>query len=153
MATSLSYIDRFKNNAREWAQSVVELVNTPVTGELAKEKAILLKYANYIKKGVESIFGTIDELQNIGLGIAPLIPLAVIGASLAAIYKWNRDYAALKIKIKEQKRLEARGVDPLTASKIIASKRPPSFTLGLTKPVTLALVLGGGWWLYNRRNT
>lgn len=147
---SAGYIADFKAKARAWALEVVELTNTPVTGELAGEKERLLSFANYIKKGIETIFGTIDELTNVGLGIVfPLVPVAVVAASLAAMYKWNRDYVVFKMKVKEQRRLEATGLDPVTASKIAAKKSPGLFSFSLRDPIFLVVSLGAAYWLFN----
>lgn len=150
---SPGYIEQFKQKARKWAQQVVELSNTPVTGPLAEKKASLLKWAKYIKNGIESVFGTIDELENVGLGIAfiPLVPVAVVAASLAAITKWTLDYQKFKQMVAEQKRLEDKGVDPVTASTIVAKKSKPLFNLDLKGPLGLLLLGGGAWWLFTRR--
>jgi len=138
------YIQAFKNKARAWASDVVALYNTPVKGELAEEKARLLKWAGYIKKGVESIMGTIEELEKVGLGIVPLIPVAVIGGSLALIFKWSADYATFKAKVAEQIRLEKRGVSPAVASQIVKAKSGTPFVNFDTKSVAVIAGVAGG---------
>ncbi len=148
----VGYIESFKLKAKAWAQDVLDVINTPVSGELAVEKARLLKWAKYIKKGIEGVFGTIDELENAGLGVLPLIPIAVVGASLAAMYKWTLDYQTFKRQVEEQKRLEAKGVDPATAARMIAKKGAPSLiSFGTLSPLLLIGLAGGAWYFFGRK--
>lgn len=148
----VGYIESFKLKAKAWAQDVVDVINTPVTGELAQDKAKLLRWAGYIKKGIEGVFGTIDELENVGLGILPLIPIAVVGASLAGMYKWTLDYQTFKRQVEEQKRLEARGVDPASAARMVAQKGAPSLiSFGTLSPLLLIGLAGGAWYFFGRK--
>ena len=117
-----SYIDQFKEKARDWAKQVVELHNMDVGTVLQPKKKSLLSTASTIKKTIESVFGTFDELENVGLGVAFLIPVAVIAAALAAIAKWTYDYQKLKVLLSEQQRLESAGLSPQTAANVIAKK-------------------------------
>ena len=113
-------IDSFKNKAREWAKDVVKLYETPVPPALKEEKAGLLKTAGTIKKSIETIFGTFDELRNIGLGFFPLlIPAAVILGASAAIYKWYTDFDKFKQKLAYHKTLMEGGQSADAATKIV----------------------------------
>ena len=149
---STGYLESFKLKARAWAQKVLIVVNTPVSGQMVEEKESLLKYARYIKKGIEAIFGTIEELENVGLGLLPLIPIAVVAASLAAIAKWTYDYNIFMKKIQEQRRLEADGIDPVTASNIVAKKNAPGFfNLNTKKLLPIAAIAGAFFWFNRKR--
>lgn len=139
-------LDKFKEKAREWAREVVELINTSVTDPtLKKKKSKLMKWAKVIKKGVESITGSIDELDNVGVGVAPLIPVAVVGASLAAIAKWRYDYKKFKETVALHREMTASGTSATEASKAITNMFGAKSFINLSgKNLLLPLLLVGG---------
>lgn len=146
-------IEKFKIKAREWASKVVELSKIDVSHnpKLQGEKNSLLKWAKVIRKGVESITGTIDELDNAGLGIAPLIPIAVIAAAVAGMTKWSLSYAEFLSKAKLERELVKGGTSPTNASKVIerikGDAKAPLVSVGTGKLAGILLILGGGYFL------
>lgn len=116
------YMEKFKARARDWANQVVELQSTATsTQALTDKKAALLKWAGVIRKGIESITGTLDGLNTVGLGVIPLVPIAVITASVAAMTKWIADYATFKDAMALQKDLVAGGTAPQKATEMVTS--------------------------------
>lgn len=149
-----SLINNFKQRARDWAIKVVELTNTEVPGPLQPQKRKLLSQANIIKTGVEKIFGTMDEFVNVGLGIVPLIPVAVLGASIAAMTKWSLDFVKFMEAVKEQRRLEATGMDPAKAAEIANQKLSrPFINIDMKKLVLPAVLIGGAVWYFSRKRS
>ncbi len=152
----MNIVESFKNKARIWAKKVVTLSNTPVTGPLQKEKDSLLKQAKYIKKTIESVFGTIEELENVGLGLAPLIPIAVITSALGAMTYWGTQFAKFMVSVAEQKRLESTGLSPSQAANIISKKSQSEkgffegTLLDVKKILPIALLGGGAYYLYKK---
>lgn len=114
-------IEGFKNKARSWARDVLRLYNTDVSGspDLETRKKSLLKWAKYIKMGIESVFGTLEELENMNLGLLPLIPIAAIAASIGAITKWASDYAIFQDKLKLHQSLMKSGASATEASNVV----------------------------------
>lgn len=145
-------LESFRNKAREWAQEVVKVYNTPVPKELETEKGALLKSAALIKKSVEGIFGTLDEFAQIGLGFLPLlIPAAVILGASAAIYKWYTDYEAFKKKLAYHKMLTESGETPGSASKIIGDLTSGNVdSLGSKKLLIIGAAIVGGYFIFKK---
>lgn len=145
------YIAAFKNKAREWAKEVITLYNTPVPPALKNEKEALLKSAHTIKKGIESIFGTIEELENVGLGLPVLIPIAVIAASMAAMYKWRKDWDKFISKIDYHKTLVDKGYSASEANAAIKNVSERGL-VNIDGKNLLALSLAGliAWWVWSR---
>ncbi len=136
-------IDSFKQKARVWAQKVVDLHNLPVPNDMLEQKQKMIDSAETIKKWIEGIFGTIDGFNQAGLGILPLVPIAVIATALAAITKWSISYATFVATVKERKRLEASGLSPQMAAEL-ARKNQDSALIKIDWKAALpfALVLG-----------
>lgn len=140
--TSPGIIASFKLKAQKWAKSVVTVSTADVSGspELVTERARLLKWARYIKNTVEAVFGTIDELEGVNLGIIPLIPIAAILAALAAIAKWTTDYLRFNAKLATYNKLKADGNTSGEASRIVDELLgdKPLFAIG-----NAPLIIGG----------
>lgn len=150
---SPSYLESFKNKARVWASKVVDLYNTPVPPDLQPKKDELLNSAKTIKRWIEGVFGTLDELDNVGLGILPLIPLAVVIGGAATIANWSINYASLITTINERKRLENRGLTPdqiLQFERQQNEKKNALINIDWKATIPIALV-GGGLLLYWNR--
>lgn len=145
-AADISMIDSLRLKAKEWAQKVVDVYNTPVTGPLAEEKKRLLSKAKWIKDTIEGVLGTVDELEGAGLGILPLIPVAVIGAAAAAIYKWTLDYKTFTDKVAAQKDLIAKGASPMQAAQMVAKLDEGTSLINLKGLLPVVLIGGGLWW-------
>lgn len=147
----------FKDTAREWAKKVVDLNNTQAkTSELQKTKATLLKWAGVIRKGVETITGSIDEFEKAGLGFPVIIPVAVIAASLAAMAKWTADYMKFKKAVALQQELISGGTSPKTASEMVSTLlktgKVPLVNIAYPKTLgVLALAIGGYWFAKNQK--
>jgi len=91
---------------------------------------------------IDSVIGWLKGLVGMNeLGFIPLIPIAIVAASLAAITKWVTDAYAMSARIDEAKRLEAKGVPPERAAKI-AGRRVASQGGGL---VGSLLGIHPGW--------
>ncbi len=86
----------------------------------------------WIRDAIKSVLGFFGvQLQ--GLGFIPLITIGVAAAAVAYIVKQAADTWALSKKIDEQQRLEAKGLTPTAASKIVAGEvNAGSFTQTLT---------------------
>lgn len=149
----IGVLESFKQKARDWARRVVEVYNTPVPESLAAEKRSLLKSAKIIKQTIEGIFGTIDDLETVGMGIPLLIPVAVIAGAAAAIYKWNRDYQKFKEKLEYHKKLTESGkITARQASDLISNTFDNPLIKFNTKNVTALLAVGGlAYALYRMR--
>lgn len=151
-SASPSMIQSFKDKAKNWARDVVALYNTPVPKELEGDKSALLKSAGKIKKSIETIFGTFDELESIGLGFFPLlIPAAVIIGATAAIYKWYTDFEKLKAKLAHHKMIMDAGSSSGEAADIIwditqdKKKTPPK------KALIMGALVIGAYFYFNRK--
>lgn len=145
-------VDQLREKAREWAQMVVDLNNTPVPADMQAEKSRLLKYAKTVKESIEAVFGTMDEFSDIGLGFLPVVGAAAVAAAAGAITYWVLDYKKLVKTLDERRRLESVGVSPETAGELtknlygkdsggsVVSK----ITSGITGPIIL---VGGAYFL------
>lgn len=137
-----------EKKAREWAQSVVELYYTPVPPQLQADKNALLERARKIKTTVEKVTGPLDALRPLDpiiqeLGFLPLIVGAVgVSAAAAAITAWYTSYKKFKEKAALLKDLQAKGVAPDQAARIINTTfGEQSFLNSLSKTlVPLALI-------------
>ncbi len=111
-----------------------------------------------ITNGANRLIGWFRNLGLQGLGILPLIPIAVVAAALALITKWSLDARALSQRITEQQRLEATGVSPERAASIVAQTAIGAggffaSLAGSAKTVGLVAVLGGlGYLAWKNRN-
>ena len=169
-AADPSMIEAFKTRARDfWSQW--ELLGNKqqdikkLSPEIQKEYNDLLERGSTIRNSVETVTGLIDKataayqsskewisdlfgLGENGLGFLPvLIPVAVIAGSLAAMGKWLSDAYQFNRKMEEIEKLQARGVDPVTASKIIDRVTPAG--LSLTTSLGLPVLLIGGFFIFN----
>lgn len=96
--------------------------------------------------------GEIPVRQLEGMGIIPLIPVAIISGSLATIGYWVNDAYRLNKKLDEIKRLEGKGYSPERAARVASRNvSMPGFFSGIDKLV-LPLLLGGATLYYlNKR--
>jgi hypothetical protein len=95
------------------------------------------------KDWITSLFG----VEEPNLGVLPLIiPAAVIVASLAAMGKWIKDTYIFNRKMDEIAKLEAKGIDPVTASKIMERVDDSGLSI---KALGIPVLLIGGFFLYN----
>ncbi len=162
-------IESFKAKAREfwrlWNSLSEKKALAENDPELKKEYSELMEQGITIKNGVEKITGIIDRLgrtydnvkgwlkETFGLGevesaykaqlgVIPLVPIAAIGVSLAAMGKWMADAYKLDRKLDEIERLEKRGLSPSEAAKVVNKVMDKGFfNTGFSK---LPLLVGGG---------
>jgi hypothetical protein len=97
--------------------------------------------------GWASGFFSLGEMPTLGV-IPLLVPAAVIAGSLAAMGKWLKDVYEFNRKLEEIARLEAKGVDPVTASKIV-ERVSDSGSFNIKAAVGLPVLLIGGFLAYN----
>lgn len=92
-----------------------------------------------------------------GLGVVPVIAVAVIAAALAAVIKWTTDAALYLKMVSEQKRLEAAGVEPERAAQIAREGRAAGGLFsGIAQQLKWPLIFGigalaVGWFLTRDR--
>lgn len=103
-----------------------------------------------------NIFGRDTQLK--GMGLLPLIPVAVVIASLAGMGKWASDVYMFERRFEEIKRLERAGLSPEKASDLVSEKEPTGIIAGMTReimvPMTVAgVVLIAGWFLLKNGKT
>lgn len=111
----MNLIESLKGKARDWANVVVDLYNTPVPKEMAKEKEELLAYAKRVKETVEravpGAFEANEEFSQMNLGLAPLvIPAVVIAGAVAAMTHSVLKFKRFIIKANMASQLRAEGV-------------------------------------------
>ncbi len=138
-----SYIVAFKKKARDWAEKVIDLNDTEVRiPALVDKKSKLMKWAGIIRKGVESITGTIDELENAGIAALPaVVPVATVALSLAAITKWTTDYLKFKDAVALQNDLIDGGTSPKTANEMVSKLVGGKSLVSMNAPTVLGAVL------------
>lgn len=71
-----------KQKAREWAQTVVNLKNTPVSPKLQPKKDALMERARWIKNKIETVWP--DFAAGMNLGILPLVIPAIAATAIIA---------------------------------------------------------------------
>jgi len=171
---SESVIEAFKQRARDfWAQwQKLESRQAMIEQQspaIKKEYSDLLDRGSTIRSSVETVTGLIDkaaaayqsakgwisDVFGLGgfdeqqtLGVLPvIIPAAVIATSLAAMGKWLSDAYQFNRKMEEIEKLQAKGVDAVTASKIIERTSPAGISIG--GAMALPVLLIGGFIAYN----
>lgn len=90
---------------------------------------------------IETVFG--DDKEGLkGLGVLPLVPVAVAVTAIAAMGKWGRDVYLFDRRLTEVKRLEDTGISPGRAADIVGGKAPGIFA-GVTREVMIPVTVGG----------
>ena len=152
-------IGKFRYYARKFSEAYNSLVNSRVDPKkypaLASERNDLLRRGYDIKATIQSITSKIDAVYNWiksidlnpfdGLGFLPLIPIAVVVASVALMSKFIFDYATFTRRLSEVKRLETRGYSSGQASTIVdkAAGDQSLFNIGRGLPVAFIIGLIG----------
>jgi len=98
--------------------------------------------------------GDYEQLKNYnyqqlqGLGIIPLIPVAIIAGAVSFMGYWVNDAFQFNAKLNEIMRLEKKGLSPSKASEIVRKTfNKKGFFSGLNK-IILPLALGAGVLIY-----
>lgn len=148
---NLNPLEALREQAREWAAKVRELIDTPVPAHLVTEKNGLISFAKKIKETLESILGTVDEFAPMNLGFLPIVGAVAIAGAAAAVTKWILDYKKFKEKLAAYNKLQAAGI-PANQAATIVSNLDESRSLFSFKGASLPLLLlaGGGLYLLSR---
>ena len=143
-----SYIEKFKDKAKQFwalwnklAGEQYDMATRPL--EIQSQYSDLISRGQSIKSTIETVTGAIDKAaatyqdvknwlaEKFGLngveidektgqlGIIPLIPIAIIGASLAAMGKWVLDAYEFSGKLDKMKELESQGMSPSEAAAVV----------------------------------
>jgi hypothetical protein len=149
-----SLIEKFRFKVGDFLAAVNELAaRAPEAAKnptLKREYDALMSRAGTIKNTVQTVTGLVDKaliaFRSVtgmdGLGFIPLLPVAVIGAAVAAIAKWTTDAYTLTQRLNEVKRLEASGMSPQQAAATVAAIAPKPFFGGLPPLLPIAALVG-----------
>ena len=130
--------------------------------EFKQQYTDLMNRGSTIRDSVETVTGMIDKVADVydnakqwlsntfqfngvhqPMGALPvLIPVAVIGVSLAAMGKWVKDAYALNRRLNAVQTLIDKGMSAERAVKTVAVSMPKSFFGEMNK--TIPLLIGGG---------
>jgi len=162
-------IGKFRDKAQEFTQAYNKLLSVKgeasATRATAKEYNDLIARGKKIKSNVQSItskidgawawlksnfgFDGIEEANNMarinGLGVLPIIPIAVVGGSIALLGKWVSDAYIFMEKLKESKRLQMeKGLTPEQAAKVVdrLEKKGAFVNVGLKRLIVPLAILG-----------
>jgi len=143
-AQEQSLWQKYKTRAAEFMNAYQSLATmAPVA---YKDPALTAEYEKVMSRGktyhgvMSTIMEKIDDaiswasswwsdegttVQGMGnLGVLPLVPIAVIGASMAALGVWITDAWELDRKLREVERLEAKGIPAGRATQMVMAERP-----------------------------
>lgn len=163
------YIQKFRNKAAQfWAQwNTLDDMYPTVSRQspaIRNEYQSLMDRGSTIRSTVETISGAIDRAAKVyesvrdwvsstfglngndinnkvnELGVIPLIPIALIIGSLAAMSKWVSDAYEFNERLKEIRRLEATGLSPAEAAAIVERTMDKGFFGGAGNLVPIALL-------------
>jgi hypothetical protein len=139
-----------KAKAQIWGRDVVKLYNTKVPTRLEGKKRDLITRAKFIKTALEKIFGSIQGVSDMNLGIAPIVVAAgAVSGAAVLISKWYYDNAALERDMSSgvYNDLIKKGFDPTKAAAISAKVAGQTASV-LERAKQLAPWLVGGVVLY-----
>lgn len=173
-----SAIENFKAKAREFwtmwnALGSKRAIVAKQSPEMRREYVDLMARGQSVRSGVETITGLIDraagaydsvrdwlsdtfglggvELERqTQLGLLPLIPIAAIGLSLAAMGKWISDAYQLNRRLEEIQRLENRGLSPQQAAQVVSKTMPKGFFSGAQAIAVPLLLAAGAMFIYSK---
>lgn len=135
----LPVVERFKLRAKLfWTYYLYlkGLNDSALSPELRAARANLLKVGNILHAAISKLAGAYDAISGwftkvfghapasspqSTLGVVPLIPVAVIGVSLAAITKWSADAYTFAKKATLAEQLSSRGASPAEIAKALDS--------------------------------
>lgn len=150
MSDDLNILQR---KAKEWAQLVVNLHNTPVPKEFEDEKAGLINFARKIKSAIEKVTGKTEVLEPLDeLGWLPVAAIIGVAGAAAAITKWTLDYRLFIKKVQERNVLISGGMAPEQAARVVnmAEKSTSSFLPSLPSWTPLA-AMGAFYYFFLRK--
>ena len=152
-------IQRFRDRALEFNRLYESLrakrVDVSQYPALAVEYNKLVTTGDSIRNSIRTVTGGIDSVVGWynsvfgddkeglkGLGVLPLVPVAVAVTAIAAMGKWGRDVYLFDRRLTEVKRLEDTGISPGRAADIVGGKAPGIFA-GVTREVMIPVTVGG----------
>lgn len=148
---NLNPLEALREQARDWAAKVRELIDTPVPAHLVTEKNALISFAKKIKDTLESILGTVDEFAPMQLGFLQFVAAAAIAAAAAAVTKWMLDYKKFKEKLGAYNKLTSAGIPANQAATIVSNLDQQRSLLSFNgASLPLLLLAGGGIYLLSR---
>lgn len=167
-------ITKFKNYAAKFASNYNELKSVDIDAgkypELSKLQLDLLRRGLTVKATIQSVMGAVDnawtwlkgqfgfegvrELGSLstGLGVVPLVPIAVVVAAVALIAKWLMDYNSFKTRLTEVKRLEAKGYSSDQAANIVDKIYSDKSLFNLGQAIPVVFIGGLALFAYLNRN-
>jgi len=173
-----SAIENFKAKAREFwsmwnALGQKKAIVERQSPEIRAEYVNLMTRGQSVRSGIETITGLIDKAgraydsvkiwlsetfglngveleQQTQLGLLPLIPIAAIGLSLAAMGKWISDAYQLNRRLDEIQRLENKGLSPQQAAQVVSKTMPKGFFSGSGAIMMPILLAAGAMFIYSR---
>jgi len=145
-------IGKFRQKAQEFETMMERLQSQKAIAardpKLAAEYSTMMNAAMTLQQKIKQIRDATDAVINWlkgvfgfdGLGFVPLIPIAVVVASLAAIGKWVKDAYIFSAKLDKVAALEKQGMSSREAIARVQSLTPASSLFGIN---TKWLVIGG----------
>jgi hypothetical protein len=164
----VSMLEKFKAKTREFSDAFNRLTSMRVDAQSSQsmrdEYADLVETGQSIKDKIQYITQKVDDATGffsnlfdfdgfgmvrnsvnrhpVGLGILPLIPIALMGGALAYMGSYIADIYLFERKITEQKRLESQGYNADDASQIVQRTVKKGMFAGaadIAKPVGFAV--------------
>lgn len=161
----ISLLEKFKVKAAEFMQALDKINSIEdIPPNLQEEFSGLMYTAQTIQSSIGWITTTVDSVSGFfsdffgfngvaatrdyingkpnDLGVVPLLPVAAISGAIALMSKFIADVYVFERKVTEQKRLEASGIAPQEAAKMIekiTGQTALQSLAGIAKPVGFAL--------------
>jgi len=145
-------IGQFRQKAQDFEKMMKRLQSQKSIAardpQLAAEYSSMMNTAMNLQQKIKQIRDATDSvikwLKGVfgfdGLGFVPLIPIAVVVASLAAIGKWVKDAYIFSAKLDKVAALEKQGMSSREAISTVQSLTPTTSLFGIN---TKWLVIGG----------
>ena len=173
-AANPGMLDEFKARATEFAKQFSFLQGkSAVVARHPKLKAdytALMDRGAWVRSAIEKVTGATDtvvgwfknllggvEVETRSLGFLPLVPVAIIAASTAAIAKWMSDAYVFGRKLRAVEDLEAKGLSPQEAAELVKGQEGAGlFNFSLGGAAMPVYVLGIGalaylMWRFRKR--
>ena len=127
----LNAVDNLKTKAREFNRVYNDVsISYPKDPALLSERNSLLDKGDWVKGTIEKTTSSIDAVYGVikewgfseslnGLGVIPLIPVAIILSAIGAISYWINDALKYLEKVGRIERLENEGYSTKAASEIV----------------------------------
>jgi len=138
-------VGRLRDKSNEFAQARFNLIENrnvvPRDEKYIAEYNDLVRRSKLIQGNVQKVMGGVNYVANLfkstfgeanahsmgQIGVIPLVPVAIIGTSVALLSKWLTDAYMFMTKINKVKELEAGGMPTAQAIATVAKMSPPAF--------------------------